>query len=612
VKNSGTREGGQRLNYALVFPMLSLVFLFCGVSAPAQVNVLTQHNDNARTGANLSETILTPSRIDVRHFGLLAKRIVDDQVYGQPLYVSNVTIAGGSHSVVYITTVNNSVYAFDANEASASPPYWHVNFGAPASLDEGKFGCTDMNGNMGIVGTPVIDAASGTFYVVALTRAAGGYVQRLHALDLSTGADLPSSPAMISAPGFDALQQNQRPALLLSNGVVYVGYASHCDKGSYHGFLLGYDARSLKQVAIFNASPTGNAASIWQSGQGPAADASGNIYFVTGNGSWDGVSNYSESFIKLDSHLQLLDWFTPSNHEELDRKDNDLNSSGAMLIPGTSLVTDGGKEGVLYLIDGKHMGHLGDENAAQHFRVSDSHLHSLGYWNSAKHGSLVYVWGQKDQLKVYKFSADRYDTTPFATRPEVNDGHPGAMLSISANGNKDGILWGAIHASGDSWHESRPGVLHAFDADNVSNELWNSLQNAARDDCNYYSKMAPPTIANGRVYLPSFGTENTGSGQLCVYGLLPDGARPAAPSSVSAKSSNGEIWLSWSRVPGAITYNVKRSENGKDSFRTIGSSLTTAGFTDNSASDATKYSYVVTAVNSNGEGVNSGLAVVVP
>jgi hypothetical protein len=258
---------------------LFFAWLFAGPAAFGQVSVLTQHNDNARTGANLDEPILTPSNVNAKQFGLLFKRVVDDQVYGQPLYVPGVRIAGAEHNVVYVTTVNNSVYAFDADDAKASEPYWHVNFGLPANLADGNFGCTDINGNMGIIGTPVIDVGSGALYVVALTKTAAGFVQRLHALDITTGADLPNSPAIISAEGFNPLFQNQRPALLLLNGVVYVGYASHCDKGSYHGFLIGYDAKSMKRIALFNPSPTGNAASIWQSGQGPAADASGNIYW---------------------------------------------------------------------------------------------------------------------------------------------------------------------------------------------------------------------------------------------------------------------------------------------------------------------------------------------
>jgi outer membrane protein assembly factor BamB len=316
--------------------LLALLLLLpsFGVSASAQVDVLTQHNNPERTGANLRETVLTHENVNVKRFGMLFKRVLDDQVYGQPLYVSRVRVGGGLHDVVYVTTVNNSIYAFDANEASASTPIWHVNFGTPANLHDASFGCLDINGRMGIIGTPVIDRQSGTLYVVALTRAGNGFLQRLHALDLATGADMPDSPVTIAAKDFDPLMQNQRPALLLANGTVYVGYASHCDKEPYHGFLMGYDAKTLRQTGVFNTSPTGTEASIWQSGQGPAADAEGNLYVVTGNGSWDGKVNFSESFLRLSPQLKVLDWFTPTNHLQLDKDDADLNSSGATLIPG--------------------------------------------------------------------------------------------------------------------------------------------------------------------------------------------------------------------------------------------------------------------------------------
>jgi outer membrane protein assembly factor BamB len=263
----------------------ALLVLLPAMPTLAQVNVLTQHNNNLRTGANLQETVLTPKNVNQQQFGMLFKRSVDDQLYTQPLLVTNLKIGGGSHDVVFVTTVNNSVYAFDANDASTSQPLWHVNFGTAAGLHDADFGCLDINGNMGIVGTPVIDAKTSTLYVVALTKAAGRYEQRLHALDLATGSDLPASPTTIEAPEFDPLFANQRPALLLANDRVYVGYASHCDKQPYHGYLLGYDARSLQQIGVFNTSPGGQGASVWQSGQAPAVDAQGNIYFVTGNGS---------------------------------------------------------------------------------------------------------------------------------------------------------------------------------------------------------------------------------------------------------------------------------------------------------------------------------------
>jgi hypothetical protein len=581
--------------------------LFAAMVLPArgQVSVLTQHNDLERTGANLQETVLTPANVNEKQFGMLFKRVVDDQVYGQPLVVANVKIGGGTHDVVYVTTVNNSVYAFDANDAGAATPIWHVNFGTPANLHDAKFGCLDMNGKMGIIGTPVIDPASGTLYVVALTRVGTGFMQRLHALDLATGADVAHSPVVIAAPGFDALMQNQRPALLLSKGTVYVGYASHCDLEPYHGYLMGYDAKTLAQTGVFNTSPTGMEASIWQSGQAPAVDAAGNIYVVTGNGSWDGKVNFSESFLKLSPGLKLLDWFTPTNHFALDAKDTDLNSSGATLIPGTDLVLGGGKEGVLYLLDRNRLGHLGDEHAVQHFQATVSHLHSLVYWKSAKSGELLYVWGQRDRARVYKFDGGKLSETPAMMRPEANEGHPGAMLSLSANGDKDGILWAAIHATGDSWHESRPGILHAYDADDIGRELWNSLENPGRDDCGEYSKMAPPTIANGKAYLASFGTENIGTGQFCVYGLLPDGAAPAAPAGVKAAVMDGVASLAWEAVAGARTYSVARSLKEGGPFEVIASGLTSTGLSGIAVEKGTTY-FVVSAVGVNGASGESG------
>jgi hypothetical protein len=457
---------------------------------------------------------------------------------------------------------------------------------------------------MGIIGTPVIDAQSGTLYVVALTRAGGNFIQRLHALDIATGADMPDSPVTITAPDFNPLMQNQRPALLLSSGMVYAGYSSHCDREPYHGFLIGYDAKSLHQTGVLNTSPIGSGASIWQSGQAPAVDAEGNIYAVTGNGSWDGKANFSESFLRLSPQLKLLDWFTPTNHVDLDEKDLDLDSSGATLIPGTNLILGGGKEGVLYVLDKRHLGQLGDEHSLQHFQASSSHLHSFVYWKSDQKGSLLYVWGQTDRARVYGLKGDKLTETPVMMRPEMNQGHPGAMLSLSANGGKEGILWAAIHATGDSWHESRPGILHAYNADDIEHELWNSLENPARDDCNNYSKMAPPTIANGKVYLASFGTENIGTGQFCAYGLLPDGPPPAAPEGLQAHVQGGVVSLSWAAVPGAKTYDVKGQDVSNGPQQTLATGLVSPEFTGITPYEGTSV-YVVTAVNANGESIAS-------
>jgi hypothetical protein len=575
----------------------------------AQVDVLTQHNNNLRTGANLLETTLTPRNVNKTGFGMLYKRVLDDQLYTQPLVVTGVKTDGGNRDLVYVTTVNNSVYAFDANDSEATLPIWHVNFGTPANVHSADFGCLDINGQMGIIGTPVIDKARGVVYVVALTRtgslagpAAPGFSQRLHALDLATGADLPESPVVISAPAFGALMQNQRPALLLANNMVYVGYASHCDREPYHGFLMAYDAKTLAQVSVLNTSTTGSEASIWQSGQGPAVDEDGNVYVVTGNGSWDGAVNFSESFLKLTPKLKLLDWFTPTNHFELDKGDIDLDSSGATLIPGTHLVLGGGKEGVLYTLNTQNFGHLGDEHAIQHFRATASHLHSLVYWSSAKSGNLLYVWGQRDKAKVYKFEGDKLIEIPLMMRDIPNEGHPGAMLALSANGSKDGILWAAIHASGDSWHESRPGVLHAYDADDIRHELWNSLENPSRDDCGEYSKMAPPTIANGRVYLASFGTENVGTGQFCVYGLLPkkDAIQVPVPSAVTLSVVDKRLTLTWAPVPEALVYRVFRKSTLEPKLKMVAAGLTTPAYTEPEPDHGELSSYAVVAVAADG------------
>jgi hypothetical protein len=575
------------------------------VAVPAQVDVLTHHNNRERTGVNLQETVLTPANVNSRQFGMLFKRVVDDQLYAQPLVVTNVKIAGGWHDVVYVTTVNNSVYAFDANDASAIAPLWHVNFGTPAGVRDADFTCTDINGNMGIVGTPVINAEKTVLYVVALTKAGGHFSQRLHALDLATGADLPNSPATITAPDFDPIWQNQRPGLFLSGGNVYIGYASHCDDGPHHGFLLGYNAASLKQVGVFNTSPGGEEASIWQSGQPPAVDDKSNIYFITGNGSWNGTTQFSESFIKLDSRMHLVDWFTPTNHFQLDKDDNDLNSSGAVLIPGTHLVIGGGKEGVLYVIDTDHFGHLGDEHAVQHFPATSSHLHSMVYWKSARNGNILYLWGQRDRARAYRFDGAQFDETPFMIRPDKNDGHPGAMLSLSANGDKDGILWAAIHATGDSWNESRPGILHAYDADDINHELWNSLEKPERDNCDNYSKMSPPTVANGKVYLASFGKENIGTGQMCVYGLLPGGPPPDAPVGVHAYIQGRFVEVKRSPVPDATTYSVETTQGGVAHI--VASGLTRPEFTE-PAADQGMTEYTVISINTNGRSSRSAIA----
>ena len=256
---------------------------------------------------------------------------------------------------------------------------------------------------------------------------------------------------------------------------------------------------------------------------------------------------------------------------------------------------------MLYLLDTKHLGHLGDEHAVEHFQATASHLHSLVFWRSAATGDSLYVWGQRDKAKVYRLRDLKLDPTPAISRDVPNQGHPGAMLSLSANGDHNGILWAAIHATGDSWHESRPGVLHAYDADDIRQELWNSLQDSKRDDCGEYSKMAAPTIVNGKVYLASFGSENVGTGQFCVYGLLPtiNSQNPATPTEVKAVVLQNELELSWSSVPGASFFRVVRKNGPEGREKTIAFGLTTPTFTEPVPVKGEAVAYSIVAVGPN-------------
>jgi mono/diheme cytochrome c family protein len=482
--------------------------------------VYTQHNDNARTGANLHETTLTPANVNRRQFGLLFRHVVDDELFAQPLYVPNLAIAGGRHNLVIVASAANTVYAFDAD--ADAKPYWQVNLGPPGSVQQHPFWCHDILGNMGIIGTPVIDADTQTLYVVALTHEGDGWVQRLHALDLTSGSERPHSPAVIAADSFDPIFENQRPALLLSQGSVYVGYSSHCDVEPYHGFLFRFDAGTLQPLGVLNLSPGAVGNSIWQSGQGPATDEQGAIYFVTSNGTWDGRQNFSDSFLKVSPDLRVLDWFTPTNYPELDKRDADLNSSGAMLLPGAHRVMGAGKEGVVYLVDTDHFGHLGDEHAVQHFPAAKGEINvGAVFWQSAARGGLVYLWGQDDALKVFAFKAGRFNPEPLAVGGQTS-AYPGGILSLSANGDTNGILWAnaALSEHGND-HINGPGVLRAYDATDITHELWNSNLDPDRDTPGRVSKNAPPTVVNGKVYLASFGALPSGTGALYVYGLLP-------------------------------------------------------------------------------------------
>jgi Concanavalin A-like lectin/glucanases superfamily/Immunoglobulin domain len=520
---------------------------------PVTTAVMTHHNDNFRTGDNLNESILNTGNVNTNTFGLLYTRPVDDQIYAQPLIATNITIPGqGTHNLIIVATVNNTVYAFDADNPAATAPYWQTSFldansVAPSNTDmTGACGGNyrDFSGHMGIVGTPVIDPTTGTIYLVVRTLEFGAnFVQRLHALDITTGADK-LTPVDISGSfggaTFDPQRNNQRSAITLANGRIFIAWSSHCDWGPYHGWVMAYDAATLTQLAVYCATPTGNNAGIWMSGQGPNADPGGNIYLTTGNGTVNTSDNRGQSFLKLDgATLNVASWFTPGNYVYLNNGDYDLGSGGLLLIPGTSLAVGGGKSGStvsspLYLVNRDNMGGLSaittDTNIVQSIPVTPTaigvnHIHGSPVWWDGPDGSYAYVWGESDKLRQYRF--DRVNglfvLPPYALSPTpawVN-GMTGGMLAISANGTNagTGILWGSHQFTGDANQAVRPGIIHAYDAQDVSHELWNSEQFSVRDSVGSYAKFVPPTVANGKVYLATF------SNRLNVYGLLP-GGRP--------------------------------------------------------------------------------------
>lgn len=521
--------------------------------AHAQVSVLTHHNDNGRTGANLDETLLNTTNVNTNGFGKLFSYPVDADIYTQPLYVPNVGIPGKrTHNVVYVATQNDSVYAFDAdtNTGGNAQPLWQVNFTNPeqgitpvpaadvANPDHLTGGNIRKPGPIGIMGTPVIDPGTGTLYLVARTKENETYVQRLHALDISSGEEKFGELTIIQAtvPGdgsgsidgqvnFNSRIQNQRPGLVLDHGVVYIAWASHDDLGDYNGWIIGYDAATLQQTGVFNDTPDGWGGGIWQSGQPPVADADGNLYLMTGNGTFDasmGGRNVGNSFVKLKARtLELLDWFTPHDVEDLNLQDTDLNSGGVLMIPNTSLIAGGGKEGRLFVLDRNNLGHYNqdDSQVVQAFQATSGHIHgSPVYYDSPALGALAYVWGETNFLKGFSFDGSLFNPNPVtqSTFP-APDGMPGGFLSISANGSQpgSGILWAAMPYERDAEDAVVNGVLRAFDASDLSVELWNSRIDSVRDDLGNFAKYVPPTVANGKVYVSTF------SGQLVVYGLNP-------------------------------------------------------------------------------------------
>ena len=532
--------------------LLLLLLLLCGnVAAIAQVNVYTRSYNLARTGQNLQETILTPANVNSNTFGKLFTVPTDGEVYAQPLYVSNLAIAGGTHNVVFVASMRNTVYAIDADNGTV---YWTQNYGTPITP---QYIQNDQNiswsTGLGILSTPVIDPSTNIMYFVSATQSVvnGNLVfqDHLNALEIATGAAVKSPvniTATYSTPDLTTplqlviQRQNQRPALALANGNIYVVFGSHDDITPYEGWVLAYNKSTLAQVAVYATTTIGSEGGIWMAGQGPAIDSAGNLYLLTGNGSSgktpNGLMQTGESMIKLSPSLELLDYFTPYDAANLSAGDMDLGSAGLMLIPNTNYVLGGGKEGVLYLAN---TGGLGGFNASndqvrQEFQaiygVGTSHIHgSPSYFDSDKNGPTIYVWGENDVLRSFLFNSTTglLNTNPWATSTMTapatnNDGAmPGGFTSISANGNTNGIVWASTPYSGDAAHQLAQGVLYAFDADTLK-LLWTDKTNDARDEIGTFSKYCPPIVANGKMYVPNFGPwgSTTGSGALVVYGLL--------------------------------------------------------------------------------------------
>lgn len=514
---------------------------------PQSVSVLTQHNDNTRAGWNANETALTTSNVNVQKFGALFTLPVDDQVYAQPLVVGHVAIAGGEHNVVYVATVNNSVYAFDGDDGTL---YWQKSFTASGMRPPTRADMTgacggqyhDFSGNIGIVGTPVIDSASGTMYFVSRSTTGTSFVQHLHAVSIIDGSEVAGGPRQITATysgigagtvngviTFDALRQNQRQGLTLVDGTVFVSFSSHCDWGPYHGWVLGYDATTLQQDVVYNDTPNGYAGGMWESGMGMAADADGSLYVIAGNGTVGdagdptNLTNRGESALKLTrsgSTLQVASYFTPYNFQYLNDNDIDYGGMGAFLIPGSSYFLTGGKDGNLYLLNKDAMG--GYQPASNQVQqvvplgsAANLHCQPAFYRGSAK--EFAYVWPENAPLRAIPFDRGSnllvYSSQVVSIPGPV--GQSGAVLSVSSNGSADSsaILWASYPTSGDASHEVTPGILRAFAANDVTKELWNNKQNAQRDAAGNFAKFSSPTIANGHVYLPTF------SGRVAVYGL---------------------------------------------------------------------------------------------
>ncbi|MFL6353769.1 MAG: chitobiase/beta-hexosaminidase C-terminal domain-containing protein, partial [Bryobacteraceae bacterium] len=543
---------------------LSLVVFGAMAQLYGQTKVLTYHNDDARTGQNLTETILTPANVDSNHFGKLHSVTVDGYVHAQPLVATNIDIPGqGTHNVVYVATENDSLYAIDADDGSV---LWHVSFIDPSAgvTTLSSSVCSASPPQIGISGTPVIDASTGTIYLVALTQENGTYIQRLHAIDLATHAEKFGGPVVIQASAsgigsgsvngtinFDPRYSNQRGGLLLRNGHVIIAWAAFCDASLWHGWVMSYDAGTLSQEAVLNLSPSGTAAGVWMGGGGLAADADSNFYFATGNGDFDGISNFGNSILKItgpsNGSFALQDWFTPYDQATLNGKDSDLGAGGVLLLPDlppgfahSQVLVQAGKTGTIYVLDRNNMGKYcstcttSNTQILQEIVKANPGMRGLpAYWN----GNLYIGGGHTDYMKAFSFNANNdglLSTSPSSKTPELFS-YPGPTPSVSANGKTSGILWALENGT---YASSCCQVLRAYDATNLANELYNTSQAPnGRDVPGAAVKFTVPTVANGKVYVGS-------QASLSIYGLLPAAATPDFSPAAGTYSSPQSVTLS--------------------------------------------------------------------
>ena len=514
-----------------------------------QNDVLTQHNDNARSGLNSNETRLTPANVRVSKFGKLFTQSVDGIIVGQPLYASNVLMNDGQvYNVVYVATQHNTVYAFDADSKNVSP-LWSVSLNGGGSSDPiADYGCTATHyTEIGIMGTPVIDPGKTTLYVVAKTLNNAVRNFSLHALDITTGRERLGGPVMITGTAqssngsgtFNPIIHMQRPALLLQNGVVYIAFGGNgCDVYAYKGWLFAYNSQTLQQESAFLVTPNGHRGSIWQGGSGPAADSDGYIYVTTANGDYDGpagANDFSDSVLKMGwngNAFGMLDFFTPYNETQLDQDDLDLGSSGPLVLPDQPglyphALVAGGKQGTLYLINRDDVGQFSADSDSVIQSVPGAVASELNgvpsYWNNS-----VYLAGDGDYIKQFSLVNGLLTQQPVSQTTVFFGGAGPASTSITANGNSSGILWAIRHTTA---------ALFAFDPTNLANKFYDSTQAlSGRDKMIPVARFVTPTISNGKVYIG-------GTAALEVYGLLP---------SLSVATGNNQTGMEKTVLPVAL------------------------------------------------------------